>query len=171
MSLQGYVMPIILGLFGLGCLLSKKDIQASFLRGADEGLRGAFSLITILVPLMTAVSVFNASGASDILTQILAPVLKLLRIPHELSPLLIVRPVSGSGSTAVLSDILTKYGPDSFVGLCASVICASSDTVLYIVSLYMSAAGVKSGRYALPAALTVSAFGTVLSCILVRAFC
>jgi spore maturation protein B len=165
---QAYILPLILCAFGCVCLFSKNDVQTPFLEGAREGLGGAFSLIPTLVMIMTAVSLFNASGASEIITSLISPILNAVKIPPELAPLLIVRPLSGSGSTAILSDIFEKHGADSTVGLSASVICASSDTVFYVVSLYMSAINVKRTRHALPVALAVSVIGAILSCVLVR---
>ena len=168
MIISNYVMPVILGVFGLCCIFSKKDLQSGFITGAKEGLNGAFSLIPILVLIMTSVSMFNASGASDILTKLISGFTNKLGIPPELTPLIIVRPLSGSGSTALLSEVLEKYGPDSFIGNCASIMCASSDTVFYVTALYMSSADVKGTRYTIPCAVAVMLLGTVLSCILAR---
>ena len=161
-------MPLILGVFGLGCIFSKKDIQQSFISGATEGVSGTFSLIPILVLILTATSMFRASGACDILAKWMQGITSVFGIPSELTSLIIVRPLSGSGSTALLSETLSTYGPDSFVGICASVMCASSDTVFYITALYTSAAGAKSSSRVLPCAIIVMLFGTVLSCLIAR---
>ena len=167
MSIQAYILPLILGAFGLYCSFSKNDLQGAFLEGGREGVSGAFALIPTLVIMMTAVSMFNASGASEILTKLVSPILEFAGIPKELSPLLIIRPLSGSGSTAVLSDILEKYGADSRIGQISSVLCASSDTVFYVVTLYMSSVKIKQTRHALPVALAVSVLGAVLSSVIV----
>jgi spore maturation protein B len=84
--------------------------------------------------------------------------------------LILVRPLSGSGSLAAYADLLERYGADSFVGLCASVIVASSDTLIYVAAVYFSAAKVKKTRYTLPAGLAVSLFSVLLSCALCRLF-
>ena len=168
MNFSSLILPIILSLFALYAVFSKKDTQNSFISGANEGLKSAFSLIPTLVLLLTAVSMFSASGASEILGKLLSPVLARIGVPSELAPLLIVRPLSGSGATALLTDVFEKHGADSFVGLCASVISGSSDTVFYVTALYMSGAGATKSRYTLPCAIAVMLFGTVLSCLVVR---
>ena len=168
MTISSYIMPIILGFFGLGCIFGKKDIQESYILGANEGLKGTFSLIPVLVLIMTATSMFRASGACDILTEYLKGFTSLLGIPSELTSLIIIRPLSGSGSTALLTDTFDKYGPDSFIGICASIMCASSDTVFYVTALYTSAVGAKGSSRVLPCALIVMLIGTVLSCLIAR---
>ena len=167
-AVSHFLMPAILTVFGLACVFSKKDLPGAFLIGAREGLRSGVGLLPTLVILLTAVSMFTASGAPAFLADLLSPLLSRLGIPAELTPLLIVRPLSGSGSTALLNEIYETYGPDSFAAKCASVLTASSDTLVYVVAVYLSAAGVKKSRHTVPAALTVMLLGIVLSCLLVR---
>ncbi len=162
------LLPAILAVFGLACVFSKKDLPGAFLSGAKEGLRSGIGLLPTLVILLTAVSMFSASGAPELLSKLLAPLLSRLGIPSELTPLLIVRPLSGSGSTALLNEIYETYGPDSFPAQCASVLTASSDTLVYVVAVYLSAARVTKSRHTIPAALLVMLLGIVLSCLLVR---
>jgi len=162
------LMPAVLTVFGLACVFSRKDLPGAFLQGAKGGLQSAVGLLPTLVILMTAVSMFSASGAPQMLARLLSPLLSRLGIPAELTPLLIVRPLSGSGSTALLTEIYAAYGPDSFASKCASVLTASSDTIVYVIAVYLSAAGVKKSRHTVPAALAVMLLGIVLSCLLVR---
>lgn len=168
MTFSDLIFPLILTLFGCYCVFSKKEVMPSFIEGANDGIKSAFSILPGLVLLMSAISMFSASGASDLLSELISPVISRLGIPSELAPLLIVRPLSGSGSTALLTDIFDKYGADSIIGKCASVLSGSSDTVFYVTALYMSGAGVKNARYTLPLAITVMLFGTVLSCLLAK---
>ncbi len=163
-------LPGILLLFGLYCLFSRRNTLPSFIDGASNGLKASFELIPTLVLLMTAISMFSASGAADYIAKILSPYLAKIGIPSELVPLIIIRPISGSGGTAILSDILEVHGPDSIVGRCASVMCASSDTLFYVITVYMSAAGVRKTRHTLPAAIIVMLLGVLLPCIAVRLF-
>ena len=168
MSFSSLILPIILSVFALYAIFSKRDTQAWFISGASEGLKSAFALIPTLVLLLTAVSMFTASGAAELLSKLLYPILNKVGVPSELAPLLIVRPLSGSGATALLTDVFEKHGPDSFIGLCASVISGSSDTVFYVTALYMSGAGATKSRYTLPCAIVIMIIGILLSCILVR---
>lgn len=162
------IVPAILAFFGLCCALSKKDISGEFLDGAREGISSGIGLLPSLVILMTAVSMFSASGLADAVSGFCAPFFAKLGIPEELVTFIIVRPVSGSGSVALLNEIFEKTGPDSFPSKCASVIMASSDTLVYVTAVYMSAAGVKKTRHTLPAAFLVMLLGIFLSCLLVR---
>ncbi len=170
MKLTDIILPIILLAFGFACVFSKKVTADSFTDGARDGIKTAFSLIPTLVLFITAISMLRASGLTDIITSLLSPVLSKAGIPSELVPLLVVRPMSGSGSTALLSELLSEYGADSFVGRLASVISASSDTVFYVTALYMSGAGVKSSRYTLPLAFAVMILGIFLSAAVTRLF-
>ncbi len=162
------LIPALLSLFGLACCFSRRDLPDAYLKGAQEGLQSAFRLLPSLALLMTAVSMFTASGAAEALASLLRPLLSRLGIPSELVPLLIVRPVSGSGSTALLSELYERLGADSFAARCASILAASSDTLLYITAVYMSAADVRKTRHTLPAALLVMLLGVFLSCLAAR---
>lgn len=168
--LSSLLLPSIFAIFGLYAMLSKRDLSSSFLEGARDGMKSAFSLLPTLTLLLSAVSMFSASGATELLSEWLSPLLSKCGIPAELTPLFLVRPLSGSGSTALLTDLYETHGPDSFVSKCASVLTASSDTVVYVIAVYMSAANVKKTRHALPAALLTMLFGIVLSSLLVGVF-
>ena len=123
-----------------------------------------------LLALICALTLFSASGLAEAVANCLSPIGEALGIPPELFTLLIIRPMSGSGALAVYSDLLSRYGADSFVGLCASVIMGSSDTLLYIAAVYFAAAKVKKTRYTLPIGFLVSVFSVFLSYALCRIF-
>ncbi len=167
-TLSYYCIPLLLAVFGLACVFSKKDLPSAFLTGAKDGLSSGIGLLPTLVILMTAVSMFSASGAPELLAKLLEPLFTKIGIPPELTPLLIVRPLSGSGSTALLHEIYETYGADSLAAQCASVITASSDTLIYVTAVYLSAAKVKKSRHTIPAAILVMLAGILLSCFLTR---
>ena len=110
----------------------------------------------------------NASGAVAFLSRLLSPAADAVGVPAELLPLLLTRPFSGSASTASFAELLENAGADSFVGLCASVIFATSDTMVYIISVYFSSVGIKRSRVALPLATSVMLFCIFFSCFLCR---
>lgn len=166
MSLSSLIVPFILTVFGGACLFSKKDLNRSFTDGARSGMQSTLSILPSLVLLLTSISMFTASGGAEIISGLIAPVFDKLGVPSELIPLLIVRPLSGSSSTALLSDLFENYGPDSFIGICASVLSGSSDTILYVSATYLSAAGIKKSGYLLPCALITMLLGIILSCLL-----
>ena len=166
--LSALPMPLILGAVGVILLFGKGDLFESFLAGAKQGLKTALGLLPTLCALIVGVSMLNASGAVELLSDLLSPVVESLGVPADLLPLLLVRPFSGSASTASFVELLERVGADSFTGLCASVIFATSDTMVYIISVYFSSVGIKHGRAALPIATAVMLFCIFFSCFLCR---
>lgn len=161
-------MPLILGAVGMILLFSKKNTFDSFLTGARQGLQTSISLLPTLCALIVGVSMLNASGAIELLSDILSPIVGAIGVPTDILPLLLTRPFSGSASTASFVELLERAGADSFPGLCASVIFATSDTMVYIISVYFSSVGIKRSRAALPIAAAVMLFCIFFSCFLCR---
>ena len=166
--LSTLAMPAVVSVVGLFFLFGKKNYFDAFLKGASEGLQTALHLLPTLTALVVAVSMLNASGFVDILSDLLTPLAMRIGIPTELLPLLLTRPFSGSASTAAYSTLLSRVGADTFAGLCASVIFGSSDTVVYILSVYFSSIGVKHTRHAFLCAFAVMLFCIFFSCFLCR---
>jgi spore maturation protein B len=117
---------------------------------------------------MVAVSMLNACGIIDLLSEHLSPLAQKIGLPSELLPLLITRPFSGSASTAAYGKLLEEVGADSFAGLCASVIFGSSDTMVYVISVYFSSVGIRHTRWSFPCAFAVMLFCIFFSCFLCR---
>lgn len=169
--LSGLALPALLGGVALLLLFHRRRASAlfdEFLLGAKEGVGTSVRLLPTLVALMVGVSMLRASGFPALLSTWLSPVCARLGIPAEILPLVFLRPVSGSGSNAMLIDLFDAYGADSFAGLCASVLLGSSDTMIYVIAVYFSAVSVKRTRHALPAATLVAVLCLLLSCLVVR---
>ncbi len=130
----------------------------SFVKGAKEGAMTIVKLTPSLIGLIVAISVFRASGAMDIPANLLAPVLRLIGLEKEVLPLVIVRPISGSASLALLRDILQQCGPDSLAGYTACVMMGSTETVIYTLAVYMGDSGIKKAPGVLAAALFANLF-------------
>lgn len=162
------IIPLVMGGILLYGLVNKADIFGSFLDGAKDGLMVSLRILPALVALMTAVGMFRASGALDVFTWSLSPLASLLRLPQEVLPLALLRPISGSGSMAVLQDILHNYGPDSVVGRVASVMQGSTETTFYTIAVYYGATQVKQTRHTLPCALAGDLTGFIMSALMVR---
>ena len=175
-TVSAWVIPTVVLLSALPMVSRKKDYFAAFIAGAKNGLASAVRLLPVMIALMTALSMLEASGALTYLSGILSRPAAALGIPAELIPLLLTRPVSGSASTAAYASLLDQYGPDSFVCLCASVLMGSSDTLIYILSVYFSGTaltpggGVRRTRHAFPAAILVMLLCIFLSCAITRLF-
>ena len=174
--LSALPMPLILAITGGILLCSKKDRFESFLMGAKQGLQTAINLLPTLCALIVGVTMLNASGAVELLSKLLSPIANAVGIPTELLPLLLTRPFSGSASTASFVELLGRVGADSLTGLCASVIFATSDTMVYIISdtmvyiisVYFSSVGIKRSRATFPIAIAVMLFCIFFSCFLCR---
>ena len=170
MNLSSLVIPLLLAgvaVYGMG---RRVDVYSALTHGAEEGLTVLLRIIPALVGLLTAVSMFRASGAMEWFSGLCAPVLELLGIPAETAPLMLVRPVSGSGALAVASDLLSTYGPDSYVGRVAAVMLGSTETTFYTIAVYFGAAGIHKTRHTVPAALTADFMGFFASALSVRLF-
>ena len=169
-EISSYAIPIILLLFAIIVMVSKADMHSVFISGAIKGFKTAAELLPTMLILMSGIYMLNASGTVEIISRMLSPALGILGIPAEIVPLILVRPVSGSAATAMLNDIFSKYGADSFAGRCASVLAGCTDTILYTVSVYFAATKVKNTRHALPAAFLTQFFAVLISCLAVRYF-
>ena len=161
-------MPLILAGVGILQLFGKKNRFDSFLAGARQGLQTSINLLPTLCALIVGVSMLNASGAVELLSSFLSPIADAVGVPADILPLLLTRPFSGSASTASFVELLERVGPDSFPGLCASVIFATSDTMVYIILVYFSSVGIKRSGAALPIAAAVMIFCIFFSCFLCR---
>lgn len=138
------------------------DVYAAFLHGAEKGMRSAFSLLPALCGMLLMLAMMNASGLSQLLSRVISPVTRLMRLPEEVAPILLLRPLTGSGSLAALESIFETCGVDSRAGRIASVLMGSSETVFYTMTVYLGAAGVRK----LPHAMTVSLTAYLLSAAL-----
>ena len=159
---------LILASLALYGALRCVDVFAAMTEGIAEGLRVLLRIFPAVAALLCAVYALRASGALDALTGLLAPAFRLLGIPAETAPLVLLRPISGSGALAVAGDIMARYGPDSLAGRTAAVMLGSTETTFYVIAVYFGAAGVKKTRWAIPAALCADFTGFVLSSLAAR---
>ncbi len=170
MDLTSVLIPLLLAAVTAWGLGKRVDIYTALTDGAAEGLRVLLRIFPNLVALLTAVYMFRASGALDFLTTALAPVLTAIGIPPETTPLLLIRPLSGSGALAAGSELMEVYGPDSTIGRTAAVMLGSTETTFYTISVYFGAAGIRKTRYTLPAALFADFIGFLTASWTVKCF-
>lgn len=147
-SVSLWAVPGMLALIPLWGAIRKVKVYDTFIEGAEEGLQVAVKIIPFLVGMMVALSIFRASGAMDLLARAMDPVTSRLGFPTEILPLMIVRPLSGSGALAVTADLLKTHHPDSFVGRLASIMQGSTDTTFYVLTVYFGSVGIRRTRYA-----------------------
>ena len=158
-----YSVPAVLFLVAILLLRKDKDLFFEFLEGTKQGMQTCIDILPTLVMLLTAVGMFSASGAKDILVSIVEKPANLFGIPSEILPTVIMRPFSGSATNASAMQLFTEIGPDSFPGRCISVIMGSSDTIIYTLAMYFGAIGVKKTRYAIPVSFLTMVFCTFIS--------
>ncbi|OWZ83967.1 spore maturation protein [Natranaerobius trueperi] len=141
-----------------------------FIEGAKEGFDTAVKLIPSLVAMLTALGIFRASGAMDFLLDLIQPVVQAFRVPGEIIPMALMRPISGSSTFAMTTDLLHTHGPDSLIGRIASTMQGSTDTTLYVLTVYFGSVGIKKTRHALGVGLVGDFVGFVASvaiCLLI----
>lgn len=165
-SISAWMLPVIIGTILVMGYFKKVPIYSTFIEGAKGGFGTAIRLIPHLIAMMVAVQVFRASGALDFVLKLLSPILHLLHIPVEVAPLGLLRPISGQGAMAFMIDIFKQHGPDSWLGQLASTMQASTDTTLYIITVYFGSVGIQNFRYSLKVGLLAdlaSVIGSVLA--------
>lgn len=165
-----YIIPILLLLLVLFGLIKQQNNYESFVKGAQKSLLLVFEIFANIVAIFVIIELFKQSGISVFLQKYISPVFGLFGIPKELCELIVLKPFSGSGSLAILSDIFFNYGVDSYIGRCASVIISSSETVFYVTSVYFSKTKVKNMGYAIPLALFVTFLSSILACLFCKIF-
>ena len=156
MNLSALILPLLLSALALYGTGRRVNVYAALTHGAEEGLTVLLHIIPALVALLTAVSMLRASGAMELLSRLCAPLFELLGIPPETAPLMLIRPVSGSGALAVASELMAAHGPDSTVGRVAAV--------------YFGPAGIVRTRHTVPAALAADFTGFLAAAWTVRLF-
>ena len=157
--MMDYLIPALLLLASALALRKKENSYGLLLEGGAEGLKLLKDILPTLVVLLTAVELFRASGAAELLQGVCAPLFFLLGIPPECAVLVLIRPISGSAALAVGTDLMRTYGVNSQIGRTAAVMLGSTETTFYTISVYFGAAGIQRSRYTLPAALFADLVG------------
>ena len=165
---MNYVIPVVIILTILLSAVKKIKIYDSFLLGLKESFSLVLSLLPYFASVFMLIEIFRASGLNKTISDFLATPLSYIGIPKELCELLILRPLSGSGSLAAAEKIFAEFGVDSYVSRCASVVMASNDTVLYISAVYVSKCVDKKIGAAIPISVFASLVGTIVACMLCK---
>lgn len=166
--ISNLAMPMIILLIVIYGLKEKNKIFDSFLDGAKEGIETTLSIFPTLVGLFVAIGALRSSGVLELITHLSSPILNMLNFPSELMPLALIRPISGSSSIAVATDIMKNCGVDSMIGMMASTIMGSTETTLYTIAIYTSCVRVRKTRYILLAALAADIVGILTSVAVCR---
>ena len=166
--MSAYILPILFILIFCYGHIKKVNCYETFIRGAKKSIPLIVDIFPYIATIMIGVALLRASGITSILANYFAPTFNFLGIPSELVELVFLRPFTGSGSYALLNDVLIQYGADSYISRCACVILGCSETIFYVTTIYMSKTKVKKLLYAIPVALFCSLLGSILACLLCK---
>jgi len=161
-------IPLMIIIF-LGWGMAKKvKVYEVFIEGAKDGFNVAVRIIPYLVAMLVAIGIFRASGAMQVMSMVLSPLTNLIGMPAEALPMALMRPLSGSGSLGIMTELMKVHGADSFLGILASTMYGSSETTFYVLAVYFGSINVTNTRHALPAGLIADVFGMLGAVFIVR---
>lgn len=169
-AISVYVLPIFLLSVFTMAFINKTNAFDHFVDGAKEGMKTTVSLVPNIVGMIVAIKVFLASGIVEAIANLLNPILTAINIDAHVLPLMILRPLSGSAALSVTTDLISIYGPDSHIGRLASVMQGSTDTTIYIITVYFAAVGLSEMKHALKLGLTADVIGFAASILAVSIF-
>lgn len=166
--LSTIAVPVIILLVIAYGAVEKIKVFDTFIDGVKEGIQIVIGIFPTLMGLFLAITLLRESGVLELVVNLLTPITSLFNIPKEIMPLAILRPISGSASMAVATDIISKYGADNLIGMIASTIMGSTETTFYTIAVYTSAVGIKKIRFVLVAALVADVVGMLVSVAVCR---
>jgi len=163
-----FILPLLIVGLPLYGMIKKVPVYEVFIEGAKEGFKVAVVIIPYLVAILFAIAMFRASGAMDFLTTALRPILSVIGIPPEIIPMGIIRPLTGSGSAAIVVDMIDQFGEDSILVKIAGTMFGSTETTFYVIAVYFGAVNVKKTRHAVPAGLIADFSAMIVAIYLVQ---
>ncbi|MCQ2957517.1 MAG: spore maturation protein [Candidatus Gastranaerophilales bacterium] len=161
-----YTLPLIVVIIPLYAIFKKVPVYETFISGAKDGFKVGVMIIPYLVAILVAIGMFRASGAIDLLSAWLSPILNKIGMPAELLPLAIIRPLSGSGALGIMTEIASTHGADAFITKMAAVMVGCSETTFYVLTVYFGSVGISKFRHALYADL-ISDFASIVFAIII----
>lgn len=156
------VVLLVVALIVLRGMMKGVDVYGAFIQGGKQGLDAAFRVLPALCAMTMLLAVMNASGLNRMLTGLLSPVMGLMNLPEETAPILLLRPLSGSGSMAALQQVFTQCGVDSRAGRIASVLVSASETIFYTMTVYLGATNIRKLPWVLPVSLASYVVGAAV---------
>jgi spore maturation protein SpmA len=159
-------IPFILTMFPLYAAARRVPVYEEFVEGAKEGFQVAIRIIPFLVAILVAVGMFRAAGGVDLLARLLSPIFQPLRFPPELLPLVLMRPLSGSGSNGIFAELVKAHGPDSLIAKMGGTVMGSTETTFYVIAVYFGSVAIRRTRHAVAAGLIADLAGVTASVII-----
>ena len=165
---MNFIIPIIILLILIYGYLNGVKVYDAFIEGAGEGLLITFRILPYIGAMLLAVGMLRSSGGLDFMLYVLRPLTSAAGIPEEVVPLIIMKPLSGSGALGILADILKRSGADNYAGVLASIIMSSTETIFYTITVYFGSIGIKNIRHTLAAAVIADMAGLAAAVLLCR---
>ncbi len=166
--ISAMIIPLLIFFIVVYGIIKKVKVYETFIEGAKEGFNISIKIIPFLVAMLVAIGIFRSSGAMDFLTYLFSPITNLIGMPPEALPVSLIRPLSGSGTLGIASEIMKTYGPDSLIGRMVSVIVGSGETTFYVLAVYFGSVGITKTRHAVPAGIIADIVGILVSVWLVN---
>lgn len=163
---SNWAVPSIVFVIVLTGLIRGVKMYEVFVEGAKEGFQVAVTIMPYLVAILCAIGMIRDIGAIDIFAAVISPVTEFIKMPAELLPMAIIRPLTGGGAQGIMNSIFYEYGPDSYYGILASVMMGSTETTFYILAVYFGAANITKTRHAVAAGLIGDVAGMLAAIIL-----
>ena len=164
--ISNLAMPLIILIIVVYGFLERKEVFDQFIEGAKDGIKIVINIFPTLTGLFLAVGALRNSGVIDIVVKLIEPILNLVNFPSEIMPLAILRPISGSSSIAIATDIMKNFGVDSQIGIMSAVIMGATETTFYTIAIYSSSVKIKKNRFALKVALIGDVVGIITAVVL-----
>ena len=164
------IIPIMILFIIIYGVFKKVNVYDEFLSGAEESFDMVLKIFPCLLAMILGVNIILKSGVIDFVYNFIRPLFNMINVPIQIFPMMIMRPISGTSTLAILNNIFNEFGPDSFIGRLGSVIQGSTDTTFYVLTLYFGSIGVKKIRYALIAGLFADLVGIIASVIITKSF-
>jgi spore maturation protein B len=167
-SVSRLSIPLLLSAFPLYAALRHVKVYEEFVDGAKEGFDVAIRIIPYLVAMLVAIGMFRAAGGIEMFARLFKPVLDFVHFPTELLPMALVRPLSGSGTLGLFTELVKQHGADSLLARTAGTIYGSTETTFYVVAVYFGSVNIRRTRHAIPAGLIADAAGIIASIIICK---
>lgn len=162
------IIPIVIGVIIIYGMIKGVKVYECFVEGAKDGIGICVKIFPYLLAMIVAVTIFRAAGAMDYFIAIVRPVVKIIGLPAEVVPLAVIKPLSGSGAMGIFAETLKKYGADSYIGLVASIMMGSTETIFYTITVYYGAVGIKKIRHTLWAAVMADITAIIMAVTLAK---
>lgn len=166
--ISAWAIPVLLLCIPLLGFFKKVKVYESFVEGAKEGFNVAVRIIPFLVAILVAIGMLRSSGAMKLFVQLVSPLTTLIGMPAEALPVALMRPLSGSGSLGLVTELIKTHGPDSFIGRLASTMYGSTETTFYVLAVYFGSVSIKKTRHAVPVGLIADVCGLLSAVFICR---